>query len=142
MIILDTNVVSEVMRPSPSARVLRWLAAQRAGELFITTITQAEILFGVELLPVGKRRVALQSAVAAMLAEDFAGRILPFDGDAAGMYARIAAERRALERPISQLDAQVAAIARSRGAAVASRNASDFEHCGVAVIDPWRGRSP
>ena len=139
MMILDTNVVSEVMRPSPSAQVLRWMAAHPAGQLFTTTITQAEILYGLELLPKGKRRTAFESAVEAMFEEDFAGRILPFDGAAASMFARIAAARRTLGRPITQFDAQVAAIARSRGAAVATRNTSDFDHCGVTVVNPWSG---
>ena len=141
MIILDTNVLSEVMRPAPAAQVLRWLAAHPAARLFTTTIAQAEVLYGLELLPEGKRRRALQSAIEAMFEEDFAGRILPFDGDAAGMFAKIAAARRAMGRPITQFDAQVAAIARSRGAAVATRNTNDFEHCGIRVVDPWRGVS-
>ena len=99
------------------------------------------LLYGLELLPGGKRRRALQSAVEAMFEEDFAGRILPFDGDAARMFAKIAAARRALGRPITQFDAGVAAIARSRGAVVATRNTHDFEHCGVRVVNPWRGES-
>ncbi len=139
MIILDSNVLSEVMRPSPAMQVLHWMAAHPTGELFTTTITQAEILYGLELLPKGRRRTALQSAVEAMFEEDFAGRILPFDGAAARMFAKIAAARRALGRPITQFDAQVAAIASSRGAAVATRNTGDFEHCGVTVMNPWSG---
>jgi len=139
MIVLDTNVVSEVMKQTPTARVLRWLAARPAGELFTTTITQAEILYGLELLPQGKRRAALQVAVEEMFGQDFAGRILPFDGDAAGMFARIAGARRRVGRPIAQFDAQVAAIARSRGATVATRNTSDFDDCGVTVVNPWSG---
>jgi len=137
MIILDTNVLSEVMRPSPSPQVLTWLAAQPAGGLFTTTVTQAEILYGLELLPKGKRRTALESAVTAVFEEDFAGRILPFDTDAAAMFAKIAAARQKRGRPIAQFDAQVAAIARSRGAAVATRHASDFDNCGVVVLNPW-----
>jgi len=141
MIILDTNVLSEVMKPAPAAQVLRWLAAYPAARLFTTTIAEAEILYGLELLPEGKRRTALQSAVEAMFEEDFAGRILPFDEDAAGRFAKIAAARRAMGRPITQFDAQVAGIARSRGAALATRNTSDFEHCGVRVVNPWRSES-
>lgn len=140
MIILDTNILSEVMKPSPSARVLTWLAAQPAGGLFTTTVTQAEILFGLELLPKGKRRTALESAVKGVFEEDFAGRILPFDSDAAAKFATIAAARLKLGRPIAHFDAQVAAVARSRGAAVATRNTSDFDHCDVAVLNPWNGR--
>ena len=137
MIILDTNVLSEVMRPLPTAEVLRWLATHPASRLFTTTITQAEILYGLELLPKGKRRAALQSAVEAMFEEDLADRILPFDSDAARVFPQIAASRRALGRPITQWDAQIAAIALSRGAALATRNTGDFEHCGITVLGPW-----
>jgi len=140
MIILDTNVLSEVMRPSPSARVLSWLAEHPPSRLFTTTITQAEILYGLELLPAGKRRGALESAVEAMFEEDFAGRILPFDSDAARVFPQVAAARRAAGRPATQFDAQIAAIARSRGAILATRNTSGFEHCGVAVLNPWTAR--
>ena|ERR1700728_43341 len=137
MIILDTNVLSEVVKPQPSAEVLRWLAAHPPDQLFITTITQAEILYGLELLAKGKRRTALMAAVDAMFDEDFAGRILPFDMEAARAFARIAADRRASGRPVSQFDAQIAAIARSHGAAVATRNPQDFEDCGIKVLNPW-----
>ncbi|MBI3664676.1 MAG: type II toxin-antitoxin system VapC family toxin [Acidobacteria bacterium] len=137
MIILDTNVLSEVMRPFPTEEVLRWLATQPASRLFTTTITQAEILYGLELLPRGKRRAAFESAVEAMFEEDFADRILPFDSDAARVFPQIAASRRALGRPITQWDAQIAAIARSRGAVLATRNTGDFEHCGITVLNPW-----
>jgi toxin FitB len=138
MIILDTNVLSEVMRPSPAARVLRWLAKHPPNELFTTTITQAEILFGIELLPSGRRRAALQSAVEAMFDVDFAGRILPFDSGAARRFPRIAAARRTSGRPVTQFDAQIAAIALSRGAIIATRNTRDFELCAVNVLDPWQ----
>jgi hypothetical protein len=138
MTIVDTNVLSELTRRSPSRQVMQWFAMQPPLELFTTTITQAEILYGVELLPKSKRRSALQRAVEAVFDEDFSGRILPFDSDAARAFPKIAAERRRLGRPITQLDAQIAAIALSRGAAVATRNTSDFEHCGVAVVDPWK----
>ena len=137
MIVLDTNVLSEVMRPLPTAKVLRWLATHPASRLFTTTITQAEILYGLELLPKGKRRAALESAVEAMFEEDFADRILPFDSDAARVFPQIAASRRASGRPITQWDAQIAAIARSRGAVLATRNTGDFEHCGITVVNPW-----
>ena len=137
MIILDTNVVSEVMRLTPAPEVLNWLAAQPAARLFTTTITQAEIFYGIELLPKSKRRLALQSAAQAMFEEDFAGRILPFDSDAANMFPHIASSRRIAGRPITQWDAQIAAIARSRGAALATRNTSDFEHCGITLMNPW-----
>jgi toxin FitB len=136
MIVLDTNVVSELMKPSPSPTVLRWCRAHPFAELFLTTVTQAEILFGIELMPAGRRRVALDTAARETL-DDFETRILPFDSDAAREFARIAAGRRNLGRPISQTDAQIAAIARSHGAAVATRNAGDLEHCGITVLNPW-----
>ena len=136
MIILDTNVLSEVMTPAPAAKVLRWLATHPAARLFTTTITQAEILYGVELMPRGRRRAALESAVKAMFDEDFADRILPFDNDAACAFPQVATARRALGRPIAQWDGQIAAIARSRGAALATRNTEDFEHCGIELVNP------
>ena len=139
MIVLDTNVLSELMRPAPEAKVILWLDTQPAVRLFTTTITQAEILYGIEAMPAGKRRVALQSAAKAMFQEDFAGRILPFDGDAARMFPQIVLSRRASGRPIAQWDAQIAAIARSRDASLATRNTADFQHCGITVLNPWGG---
>jgi len=137
MIVLDTNVLAELMRPAPSRQVERWLREQPVASLFTTTITEAEMLFGVELLPPGKRRAAIEGAVEAMFDEDFADRVLTFDGAAAHAYATIAAARRKAGRPIAQFDAQIAAIARSRGAAIATRNVADFADCGVPAIDPW-----
>ena len=137
MIILDTNVVSELMKAAPAQRVLGWIAAQPASALYTTSITEAEILHGLALLPTGKRRNALESATEAMLSEDFAGRILPFGSDAAHAYARIAADRRRGGRPISHFDAQIAAIARSAGAAIATRNVTDYDRCGVKILNPW-----
>jgi toxin FitB len=137
VIVLDTNVLSEVLKPSPAVRVLEWLAAQPASQLFTTAITQAEILYGLELLPKGKRRSALQLAVRAVFEEDFAGRVLPFDSAAALVFSQIAAARRSMGRPITQLDAQIASIARSRVAVIATRNTADFQDCGVGIIDPW-----
>jgi toxin FitB len=137
MIVLDTNVLSEVMRPVPATKVLRWLGSHPASRLFTTAITQAEILYGLQLLVKGKRRTALESAIRAIFEEDFADRILPFDSDAAHIFPEIAVARRAMGRPITQLDAQIAAIARSRGAELATRNTHDFEHCGITVVDPW-----
>jgi hypothetical protein len=139
MIILDTNVISEMMRPVPATQVDAWFAANPASLLFTTTLTQAEILYGVALLPPGKRHSALHVAALAVFDVDLAGRILPFDVDAAPLYADIAAARRKSGQPISQTDAQIAAVARSRGAAIATRNGSDFAGCGVPIVDPWRG---
>jgi hypothetical protein len=137
MIVLDTNVLSEALKPSPSGIVLRWLAAQEPSAVFITTITQAEVLYGIEVLPAGKRRTRLAAIIEKLLSEEFDDRILSFDEDAARVFAKIVHGREAAGRPISQFDAMIAAIARSRGAAVATRNASDFEHCGIRVINPW-----
>lgn len=137
MIVLDTNVVSELMRPSASARVVRWVSSQPASSLYITSITQAEILYGILLLPAGKRQKAIESAADTMFQSDFSGRVLPFGPDAAPLYARIAVDRRRAGRPISHFDAQIAAIARAAGAAVATRNVDDFARCGVKLIDPW-----
>lgn len=138
MIVLDTNVLSEMMRPEPDSTVAAWMSARPASSLFTTTVTQAEILYGVRLLPSANRRSRLETVVSAMFATDFAGRVLPFDQAAAYAYAEIAAARRRAGRPITQFDAQIAAIARSRDAGVATRNIADFEGCGIGVIDPWR----
>jgi len=138
VIVLDTNVLSELMRPAPAERVVRWVAAQPATSLYTTSITQAEILHGILLLPRGRRRTTLQAAAEAMFNEDFDGRVLPFGSQSAVIYASIAVERRRAGRPISQFDAQIAAISRSAGAAIATRNVSDYEGCGVTVINPWQ----
>jgi hypothetical protein len=139
MIILDTNVISETMQPQPSARVIGWWSEQDAtNELFFTTtITVAEILYGIALLPKGKRHNKLLAEAEAMFAEDFAGRILPFDEQAARAFPEVAAGRRTRGRPIAEFDAGIAAIARSRGAAIATRNIADFEDCGLRLVNPW-----
>jgi len=139
LILLDTNVLSEMMRAAPSAAVEQWLAAQPQAGLFICAITEAELRHGVALLSAGRRRSALAADVEAMLSEDFAGRILPFDSAAAVEFATIAADRRGAGRPISLADAQIAAIARSRGAALATRNVTDFAGCGIELVNPWEG---
>jgi predicted nucleic acid-binding protein len=137
VIILDTNVVSEVLKPAPQPRVLEWLAGQPRASLFITTVTRGEILYGVRLLPDGRRRRQLWEAAQAIFNEDFAGQALSFDNEAADEFADIAARRREAGRPISQLDAMIAAMSRSRGASLATRNAKDFEGCGIEVTNPW-----
>jgi toxin FitB len=139
VIVLDTNVLSEASRPAPARRVMNWLAAQQPARLFTTTISEAEFLYGVALLPTGKRRASLQEAARRLFTEDFANRVLPFDSAAAQAFALIAATRREKGRPIGDFDAQIAAIARSHGAAVATRNVADFSDCGIEVIDPWAG---
>jgi len=139
MILLDTNVLSELMRPVPEEGVEQWLAAQPDASVFTSAITEAELRFGLALLPPGKRQFALAAVIEEMLRDDFSGRILPFDSSAAVAFAGIAATRRQAGRPISQADAQIAAIVRSRGAVLATRNVADFEDCGIEVIDPWKG---
>ena len=138
MIVLDTNVLSEMMRAEPDSTVATWISARPASSLFMTTVTQAEILSGLRLLPSGKRRSGLEAAASKMFATDFVGRVLPFHQAAAQAYAEIAGARRRAGRPITQFDAQIAAIARSRDAGLATRNVADFEDCGVGVIDPWQ----
>ena len=137
MIVLDTNVLSEALRPVPERPVLDWLADQPSGSLFTTTVTRGEILYGIRLLSDGKRRKGLWDAANKIFDEDFAGHVLSFDGDAADMYADIAASRRIAGKPISQFDAMIAAMARSRGAILATRNVKDFESCGIEVVNPW-----
>jgi predicted nucleic acid-binding protein len=137
MILLDTNILSELMRPASEKSVEQWLADQPDASVFISAITEAELHYGVALLPAGKRRSALATVIEDMLREDFTGRILPFDSAAAVAFAEIAATRRQAGRPIAQADAQIAAIAWSRGAALATRNVSDFEGCGIDVVNPW-----
>ena len=137
MIILDTNVVSEMMRPVPTQTVEQWSARQPRENVFVSVITEAELRYGVALLSLGKRKSFLATAIADMLDEDFADRILPFDRAAASAFAEIAATRRQVGRPIAQADAQIAAIARSRGAALATRNVPDFEDCGLEIMNPW-----
>jgi len=137
MIILDTNVLSETLRPAPSTRVLEWMGSEPASALFTTTITESEMLYGVALLPEGARRQSLKSVVDLIFEQDLAGRVLPFDSAAAHEFADIAASRRRAGRPISEADARIAAIARSRGAALATRNVGDFAGCKLELIDPW-----
>ncbi len=136
MIVLDTYVVSEALRTQPDGAVAAWFAARPSSSLFITTIAQAELLHGLQLLPDGRRRDALTDAIHTILRDGFRGRVLPFDGQAAEACATIAAGRRTHDRPISAFDAQIAAVARSRGAGVATRNVADFDGCGIDLIDP------
>ncbi|MCX6623060.1 MAG: type II toxin-antitoxin system VapC family toxin [Acidobacteria bacterium] len=137
MIVLDTNVLSEALRPAPCEVVLRWLASQEPLSVFTTTITQAEVLYGVEVLTAGKRRLRLSGAIESLFANEFRGRILSFDEDSARVFPKIVAAREAMGRPISQFDAMIASICRSRRAAVATRNTEDFKHCGIPIINPW-----
>ena len=137
MIVLDTNVVSELMRESPQQAVVDWFDAQYTTSLSITAITQAEILTGIELLPDGRRKNNLFQLADYFFTSIFIGRVFVFDSKAASAYAEIFAQRQALGRPISQADCQITAIARSCEAPIATRNVTDFEGIEVELIDPW-----
>jgi hypothetical protein len=138
MILLDTNVLSEFMRPHPSASVVSWLDEQSAGEVYINAISRAEIELGLLLMPMGKRQKALSQAAQAMFDEDFIGKCLPFDENAAHHYARIVSARTYAGRPISVEDAQIAAIALAHQMQLATRNTRDFEGIeGLEVVNPW-----
>ncbi len=139
MIVLDTNVVSEVTCASPEPRVLAWLDRQDVHSLFVTVVTEAEIRTSIALLLTGWRRDGLAAAADRTFDELFSSRVLPFDAAAARAYAEIVASRRDARCPISQADCQIAAIARSRGMAVATRDFEDLVGCGVEVVDPWSG---
>lgn len=138
MIVLDTNVVSELMRTDADAAVVAWLDQRPAEEVFLTAVTTAELRYGVAGLPAGRRKTTLADRLGRLIEDDLAGRVLPFDDDAAGHYAPIVAGRDARGEPISMADAQIAAICRSRGARLATRNTKDFRHTGIDVTDPWR----
>jgi len=142
VIILDTNVISELLRPSPEPKVESWFAAQHRTEIYLTTISEAELRYGVAIRDKGKRRKALEEAIEIILQEDFRGRILPFDSLAAKAYAVIAAERRTAGRAIDTADCQIAAIGRTRKAIIATRNEKDFAGCGITVINPWIDSTP
>lgn len=140
MIILDTNVLSELMRPAPHPTVLAWIAAQSRSLLRTTTVSKAEIFYGVAMLPKGRRRSAIAVAAKAIFDEDFAGRVLLFDEHAAALYGDIAADRRRAGRPMGILDAQIAAITLAVGADLATRNIEDFAGCGLVLINPWESQ--
>ncbi len=136
-VIVDTNVVSEFMRPKPQPIVLAWLDSQFRRSLFVTAVTEAEIRAGIAFLPEGRRRRLLVRAADQAFGDLFAGRILPFDTEAARAYAKIAARCRRAGRPISQADGQIAAIAHSRDAMLATRNVQDFKLADVHLVNPW-----
>ena len=137
MMVWDTNVVSELMRPEPSVPMMEWTDRQPVDEVFITAITVGELLYGIGRLPAGRRRDQLAELFDDMIAEDFERRVLAFDGVAAAHYADIVVERELTGRPISMADAQIAAICRSHGATVATRNVDDFTDVGVDIVNPW-----
>jgi len=137
MIILDTNILSELMRNKPNSSVMAWVNSCQAYELGITSITMSEILYGIGKLPEGKRKQSLLSASGKMLEDDFNGRIYPFDEYSAVEYSVIILIREKMGRPISMADAQIASICFSRGFSLATRNTKDFEGLGVELINPW-----
>ncbi len=136
MIVLDTNVLSELMRPEPAQAVLNWMAGQPGSALYVTALSYAEILLGIGLMPEGRRRRRLAEQAQGMFAEEFAGRVLGFDLSAAPAYAAIASQRQQAGNRINAVDGMIAAIAQVHGAAVASRD-SDLAGCGVPLINPW-----
>ncbi len=139
MIVLDTNVLSEALRPAPSEVVMAWLSSQSSASLFTTTVTRGELLYGIELLPDGQRKSDLRLAAEGVFNQDLAGQVLSFDSSAADAFAVISASSNRAGHPICQFDAMIAAIALSRGAKLATRNIKDFADCGIELINPWSG---
>jgi hypothetical protein len=137
VIVLDTNVISELMRAKPHPAVLSWVAAQPRTTLYTTSVNQTEILYGIAMLPAGRRRTALAAAAEAMFAQDLFNRVLPYDSAAAARYAEIVVARRRFGNPIEAFDALIAATASSVGAGVATRDIGGFDGCGLTIIDPW-----
>lgn len=137
MLVLDTNMLSAMMSAEPVRKVADWLLDQPSEDLFTAAVCQAEILSGIAILPNGRRRAALEEAAHAMFADDFDGRVLPFDTEAAAAYAEVFAHRRKAGRPAGTVDLMLAAIARVRGASVVTRNVADFEGVGLTIINPW-----
>ncbi len=139
MIVLDTSVILEALKPRPAETVLSWLKAQKPETMYTTAIAVGEILSGIQALPAGQHRLRLTAVMEQMFAEEFPGRILPFDLEAGRTFSRIVAERESVGRPISQFDAMIAAVARSHRAPVATGTPGAFEGCGVRVVNPWKG---
>ncbi|MDF1759562.1 MAG: type II toxin-antitoxin system VapC family toxin [Coxiellaceae bacterium] len=137
MKILDTNVISELMRRAPQPAVVEWISDQIASELYITTITLAEISYGLAVLPKGKRRAALELAFKQLIQAGFEDRVLSFDQRAAFFYGDVMAQRKIKGKPMSALDGQIAAIALSLNAAVVTRNVKDFKNCHITTINPF-----
>ncbi len=137
MIVFDTNVVSEVLRPVPAPEVLFWLRSVPRREIWTCTVVLAELLSGVDLMPAGKRQRLLREKMEQLVPTLFMNQILLFDLSAARAYGPVLAARQAIGRPIDEIDALIAAIAIVHGATLATRNTRDFEHCGVRLINPW-----
>jgi toxin FitB len=137
MFVLDTNVVSELMRPAPDGHVVAWLDAQAPDALWITSVTVAELLFGIARLPDGARKQSLALAAQTMIEDDFAERIFGFDSTSATVFADIAAQRERAGRPLSMADGYIAAICLAHSAQLVTRNSKDFEGLGLALLNPW-----
>ncbi len=137
MIVLDTNVVSELMRPVPNPAVLAWVDAQSDRDLWLCSVVVSELLYGLARLPMGSRRAQLTQAFETMLAEDFAGRVLAFDLPAAVVYADLVSAREQQGQPLAMADAQIAATCLAHGARLATRNVRDFEGLGLSWLNPW-----
>ncbi len=142
MIVLDTNVVSELMRPAPEPGVTGWVDSLDVSDILLTAVTAAELMYGVARLPNGRRRRELRAKVDGLLTEDFQDRILPFDALAATHYADIVAERGRSGLQISMADGQIAAICRNWNAGLATRNIGDFVDTGIELINPWDLATP
>ena len=137
--LLDTNVVSELMRESPELSVARWVSGHPVEDLFLSAVSEAELRYGAAILPMGRRRETLFFKIEAMLRDAFEDRVLPFDSEAARAYGHIAAARRSTGRPVASADCQIAAIAAARRMRLATRNVRDFEDMGIEIVNPWAG---
>ena len=137
MILLDTNVVSEVMKVAPSAHVLKWLNDQSSSTVYVSAITIGETEYGLRILPGGKRRLQLKERFEQFIAFAFSQRVLGYDEAAARLYGEIMGLRKEVGQPMSVPAGQIAAIARSRGLSVATRNTRDFQECGVELLNPF-----
>jgi predicted nucleic acid-binding protein len=138
VIILDTNVLSELLRPAPDPNVTAWVDSWPGDELATTAVSAAELWYGVARLPAGRRKTELAYVIDAMVNEDLADRVEVFDVHSAARYALIMADRARLGRPLDILDGQIAAICHTRGATLATRNTRDFDGTGIELVDPWR----
>lgn len=137
MFVLDTNVISESFRPRPDPRVVAWMDARKQPGLFVTAPTKAELLVGLACMPDGRRKAEFGLVIGEFFSRRLRTPVLPFGTLEAETYAEIVAYRRRLGRPVAEFDAQIAAIARTRGFVIATRNVRDFEHCGIEIVDPW-----
>ncbi len=137
MILVDTNIISELMKPRPSQTVVEWFDNTDPVTVFVSTVTIGEIIYGLNLLPQGKRRQQLTKAFQAVIAEAFSQRIVSFDEAAALIYGELMAQRQKMGRPMAIGDGQIAAIASARGYILATRNVRDFEDCGLTLVNPF-----